>query len=194
MFGIPQGDVDRVSGGVMKGRMAGVGLVCFLMGLIVQVGFAQNRKPAFTADMIQGKDANAAASTLLDNALQLAGTGSWERIAVGRAWYLGGDKAKGQQIFDSVTTGKKVASSDWVRIARVYTESNEWDKAKVAFEKVLAMEPDDDTTAIELAGFANVHKDRATADAQFIKVMTKSKSDFWHFVNAGGSYLGVKPQ
>jgi thioredoxin-like negative regulator of GroEL len=165
-----------------------------LSGIIVQVGFAQNKKPVFTADMIQGKDPKAAAATLLDNALQLAGTGSWERIAVGRAWYLSGDKAKGQQIFDSVTTGKKVASSDWVRIARVYTEANEWDKAKLAFEKVLAMEPDDDTTAIEFAGFANIQKDRATADAQFIKVMTKSKSDFWHFVNAGGSYLGVKPQ
>jgi hypothetical protein len=27
----------------------------------------------------------------------VAGDGSWERIAVGRAWYLGGDKAKGQE-------------------------------------------------------------------------------------------------
>jgi thioredoxin-like negative regulator of GroEL len=73
-------------------------------------------------------------------------------------------------------------------------EANEWDKAKVAFERALAMDPGDDTGAIEFAGNANVEKDRATAEAQFIKTMTKSKSDFWHFVNAGGSYFGVKPQ
>jgi thioredoxin-like negative regulator of GroEL len=193
MFGMPGGGVDRDSGGVMKARMA-IGLVCAMFGLVVQVGLAQSKKPVFTADMIQGKDARTAGTTLLDSALQLAGTGSWERIAVGRAWYLGGDKAKGQQIFDGVTGNKKVEASDWFRVARVYMEANEWDKAKVAFERALAMDPGDDTGAIEFAGNANVEKDRATAEAQFIKTMTKSKSDFWHFVNAGGSYFGVKPQ
>src|SRR5262245_27239963 len=99
----------------MKGqwRTALVGIVCFVMGAAA-VGLAQkNAKPPFSADLIQGKDNKAAATAMLDVALQLAKDGSWERIAVGRAWYLGGDKAKGQQIFDAVTGGKKVASSDW---------------------------------------------------------------------------------
>jgi hypothetical protein len=68
----------------------------------------------------KGKDAKAAATALLDGALQLAETGSWERIAVGRAWYLGGDKAKGQEIFDTVTAGKKVEDSDWVGAGASY--------------------------------------------------------------------------
>ena len=75
-------------------------LVCFLLGLAVRGGVAQSRQPVFMPELFQQKEPAAAAVALLDGALQLAGTGSWERIAVGRAWYLGGDKARGQQIFD----------------------------------------------------------------------------------------------
>ena len=98
-------------------RMVAFGLVCFGFGTMVQSGLAQkNAKPAFTLDLVQGKDSKAAATALPDGALTLAGTGTWERIAAGRAWYLGGDKAKRQQIFDSVTSGKTVGGSDWLRI------------------------------------------------------------------------------
>lgn len=177
-------------------RIASVGLVCFALGAMVQTGLAQkkNDKPTFTADMITGKDPKAAAAALLAGAETLAGTGSWERIAVGRAWYLGGDKVKGQQIFDAVTGGKKVEASDWFRIARVYNEANEWPKAQAAFDKALAADPGDDTGAIEYGALANIHKDRAKAEAVFTKVMSKKGGDVWHWVNAGGSYLGVTPQ
>ena len=40
---------------------------------------------------------------LLAVAKQQAGKGSWERIGVGRVYYLGGMKAEGQAIFDEVT-------------------------------------------------------------------------------------------
>jgi tetratricopeptide (TPR) repeat protein len=177
-------------------RTIGIGLVCFALGGAV-TGLAQkkNDKPTFSNDMIQRKDPKEAATALLDGALTLAGSGSWERIAVGRAWYLGGDKAKGQQIIDGVTSGKKVEASDWYRIARVYNEANEWDKAIVAFDKALAADPGDDTGTIEYGGWANVHKDRLKAEALFSKIMTTKKGgEFWHWVNAGGSYLGVGPQ
>jgi len=178
-------------------RIIGVGLVCFALGGAV-TGLAQkkNDKPVFNIDMVQGKDPKAAATVLLDGAMTLAGNGSWERIAVGRAWYLGGDKAKGQQIFDEVTSGsKKFVGSDWTRIARVYVEANEWAKASAAYDKVIANDPGDDTTAIEYAGEMNVHKERAKAEALFAKTMSgKKASELWHFVNAGGSYLGVRPQ
>jgi hypothetical protein len=178
-------------------RTMGFGLACFAFGVLVQIGLAQKTpKPAFTPDMVQGKDPKAAATTLLDNAITLAGNGSWERIAVGRAWYLGGDKAKGQQIFDAVTSGsKKYESSDWARIARVYVEANEWDKAAPIFEKIMTTDPSDDSGAIEYAAYLNVHNDRGKAEAIFAKTMSgKKASEPWLFVNAGGSYLGVKPQ
>ena len=120
----------------------------------------------------------------------------WPALAVGNGspsvapWYLGGDKAKGQQIFDAVTAGaKKVEGSDWARIARIYVEANEWPKAAAAYEKVIAADPGDDTTAIEYRGELNLHKDRAKAEALFAKTMSgKKASETWHFINAGGSY------
>lgn len=171
-----------------------IGLGGLLLGALAQSAIAQKGKPAFSADIFQGKEPKAAATALLDGALQLAGDGSWERIAVGRAWYLGGDKAKGQQIFDGVTGGKKVVASDWFRIGRVYAEAGEWDKAQTAFDKALAMEAGDDSGMIEYGALANVNKDRAKAETLFTKAMTRKPREFWHWVGAGGSYLGVKPQ
>jgi len=175
-------------------RLAAFGLACFIVGMVVQAGFAQGKKPSFTSDLIKDKSAKDAATGLLDGALQLAESGSWERIAVGRAWYLGGDKAKGQEIFNLVTNSKKVESSDWFRIGRVYAEAGEWDKAQTVFDKAIAMSPDDDSGAIEYAALANVNKDRAKAEGLIEKAMKKKPREFWHWVNAGGSYLGVKPQ
>ncbi len=173
-------------------RVLVVAVGCFVLGVLVHAALAQARKPSFTPDLIQGKDPNAAAATLLDGALQLAGDGSWERIAVGRAWYLGGDKAKGQSIIDGVTS-KKAVASDWYRIARVYVEANEWDKAAQAYEKAVAMDSGDDTGMMEYGASANVNKDRAKAEEMFLKAFKKNSRHFWHWVNAGGSYLGVKP-
>lgn len=131
---------------------------------------------------------------MLDGALQLAENGSWERIAVGRAWYLGGDKAKGQRIFDGVATAKNVERSDWIRLARVYAEAGEWDKAQAAFDKAFPASSDDDTGLIEYGALANLNKDRARAEAFFNPAMKKNPGEFWHWVNVGGSYLGVRPQ
>ena len=68
-------------------RLWGLGLGCFVLGALVQSGLAQSRRPTFSPDLFRGKDAKTAATVLLDGALQLAEDGSWERIAVGRAWY-----------------------------------------------------------------------------------------------------------
>jgi tetratricopeptide (TPR) repeat protein len=175
-------------------RTSGFGLVCFLVGALGHIGYAQNKRLSFTPDLIQNKDAKAAGAALLDGALQLAGDGSWERIAVGRAWYLGGDKAKGQQILDAVTGSKRVVASDWFRVGRVYAEAGEWDKARAALERALTLEPDDDSGALEFGALANVNGDRAKAEELFLQAMKKKPREFWHWVNAGGSYLGVKPQ
>lgn len=175
-------------------RTLAVGTGCFLVGVLTQAGAAQSRRPTFTPDLIQNKDAKAAAAALLDGALQLAGDGSWERIAVGRAWYLGGDKTKGQQILDDVTGSKRVVASDWFRVGRIHAEAGEWDKARAAFDRAIALEPDDDSGALEFGALANVNGDRARAEDLFLRAMKKKPREFWHWVNAGGSYLGVRPQ
>jgi tetratricopeptide (TPR) repeat protein len=174
-------------------RVVAACAACFVAGALAQAGLAQGKKPGFDPSVFEGS-APAAGTRLLDGALLLAEQGSWERIAVGRAWYLGGDKAKGQQIFDAVTSGKKVEGSDWFRIGRVYAEAGEWDKAKPAFDKAMAMNADDDSGAVEYGVFANLNNDRTTAEVLFRTSMQKKPKEFWHWVNAGGSYLGVKPQ
>lgn len=175
-------------------RVVALAAACFAAGVFVHSVLAQAKRPVFSLDLVSGKAPKDAATVLLDAALELAGTGSWERIAVGRAWYLGGDKAKGQQIFDSVTGGRKVESSDWFRIGRVYVEAGEWPKAQEAFDKALAMSPNDDSGMIEYGALANVFNDRAKAEAMFDKAFKRNPREFWHWVGAGGSYLGVKPQ
>jgi tetratricopeptide (TPR) repeat protein len=174
--------------------LVAVGLSCFALGFFAHVGLAQAKKPTFTLDMIAGKSPRDAATALLDGALVLAENGSWERIAVGRAWYLGGNREKGQEILDAVTGSRKVESSDWFRVGRVYAEAGEWAKAQTAFDKALAMSPGDDSGMIEYGALANLNKDRAKAEALFEKAMKKNGRDFWHWVGAGGSYLGVSPQ
>jgi predicted Zn-dependent protease len=175
-------------------RLMAFGLSCFAVGALTQAGVAQSKRPTYGADLLKAKDAREAATVLLDGALQLAEDGSWERIAVGRAWYLGGDKAKGQQILDAVTSSRKVEASDWFRVGRVYAEAREWDKAQVAFDNALAKNGNDDSGMIEYGAMANVNQDRAKAEALFDKAMRKNSREFWHWVAAGGSYLGVPPQ
>ena len=174
-------------------RLAAIGLACFAAGALSHAGLAQGKKPAFDATIFEGS-APAVGTKMLDGALVLAEQGSWERIAVGRAWYLGGDKTKGQQIFDGVTSGKKVEGSDWFRIGRVYAEAGEWPKAVAAFDKAMAINADDDSGSIEYGAFANLNNDRTKAEGLFRTAMQKKPKEFWHWVNAGGSYLGVKPQ
>lgn len=174
-------------------RIVAFALACFALGVFSHVGLAQTRRPEYNAALMRDKAPAEAADILLDGALRLAGTGSWERIAVGRAWYLGGQKAKGQEIFDSVTGSRKVEDSDWFRLGRVYAEAGEWDKAESAFDKALAMNPGDDSGMIEYGALANVYKDRAKAESLFEKAIRKKPTHFWHWVSAGGSYLGVRP-
>ena len=174
-------------------RVLAVCAASYVAGVLTQAGLAPGKKPAFDAAIFEGS-APAVGTKLLDGALVLAEQGSWERIAVGRAWYLGGDKARGQQIFDGVTSSKKVEGSDWFRIGRVYAEAGEWPKASEAFDKAMAMNADDDSGGLEYGAFANLNNDRAKAEGLFRTAMQKKPKEFWHWVNAGGSYLGVKPQ
>ena len=84
--------------------------------------------------------------------------------------------------------------SDWFRLGRVYAEAGEWEKARAAFDRALPANSRDDSGMIEYGALANVNGDRAKAEALFEKGMTKNPREFWHWVNAGGSYLGVRPQ
>ena len=82
----------------MRLRVAVTGILLFVLGLAVGVTFAKR----IDLSVYKDKPKKEAAKALLEEARKQAGKGSWERIAVGRVYYLGGMKTEGQAIFDAV--------------------------------------------------------------------------------------------
>lgn len=171
----------------MKVRIALISLVVFIAG--VGVGYAARNVPASVYRGVSKKDAGIA---LLQEAKVQAGKGSWERIAVGRVYYLAGMKAEGQAIFDEVLA-KKPESSDYFRIARVYREAGEWPKAKEYFDRYVKQNPKDDKGLAEVGAYYLMNGDRETAEQLFERSF-KLESEMWSTVSAAAGYLGVDPQ
>jgi predicted Zn-dependent protease len=150
-------------------------------------------KPRADASMYHGRDMTEAGRALLDIALKQAGKGSWERIGVGRAYYLGGFRPEGQAIFDALLNGKP-DDSDVYRIARVYQEAGEWDRAKALFDRYLASNPDDEKALAEIGAYNLLHGDRARAEQLFDRSVAASPDEIWATLAAADAYLNVKPE
>src|SRR5258708_20169753 len=108
----------------------------------VGIGFAAKYQGA-GIDVIRNKPDKDAALAALTEAEHVANGGSWELSAVGRVYYLSGQKARGQALFDYATTGRKPDGADFERIAEVYAEAGENDRASDSYEKMLALDPKD---------------------------------------------------
>ena len=159
-----------------------------LIGVAIGAASQQRIDPS----VFRGKDKAEAAKALLDQAKLQAGRGSWERIAVGRVYYLGGMKAEGQAIFDDVLGGRPEAS-DIFRIARVYREADEWPRAKELFDRYIKQNPRDEKELAEVGAYYLLAGDRAAAEALFEQSF-KIAAEVWATVAAAGAYLGVRPQ
>ena len=155
-------------------------------------GFAA-AKIKVTSSAYSGKSKEQAAAALLDAGQTLAGAGSWERIFVGRTRYLGGDKAAGQAAFDAILNGAKAEGGDYVRVARVYWEAGEWDKARPLFDKALALEPKDADWLAEIGAYYNLKGDRAHAEELFARSLAEDPANSYNVTKMAGSYLGVEP-
>lgn len=175
----------------MKSRViAAVAAFVFVAGF--GVGYAAKLRPSQAT--WQGKDSKEAGKALLEFAVMQSGkNGSWERIGAGRVYYLGGYKAEGQAIFDALLKGKH-EDSDVYRIARVYAEAGEWDKAKPLFDRFVAANPDDAKGLAEVGAYYMLQGDRATAERMFAKAIAIEADDPWMTEHMASGYLGVKPQ
>lgn len=165
--------------------------LCFVFTLGIAAGAFG--KKGFDTSIYRGQDKKAAGLALLEVGRKQAGKGSWERIGVGRVYYLAGMKAEGQAIFDEVTS-KKPEPTDWWRIGRVYWEAGEWDKARTAFETSLAKNPKDDKGLAELGAYYLLKGDRAKAEELFDKSFNIESDEVWNTAMVAGGYLGVRPQ
>jgi tetratricopeptide (TPR) repeat protein len=171
----------------MKIRLLALALFLFVFGVAVGYGAKKAESSVY-----RSKPKPEAARALLEVAKAQAGKGSWERIAVGRVYYLGGMKPEGEAIFQDVLA-KKPESSDLFRIARVYREAGEWPKAKELFDRYVKATPKDDKGLAEVGAYYLLNGDRATAEDLFDRSF-KLESELWATVSAAGSYVGVTPQ
>lgn len=177
----------RQGRGALKIRIAIVSSLLFVAG--IAVGYAaQKLDPA----LFRGKSKADAARSLIEAARVQAGDGSWERIAIGRIQYLGGAKPEGQAVFDAVLSTKP-DSSDLFRIARVYCEAGEWDKAKPLFDRYVRERPKDEKEIAAIGAYYLLNGDRATAEDLFGRSFQR-RAELWATVAAAGAYLGVAPQ
>lgn len=167
-------------------------VIVLVFGAGVAIGLAA-AKVKVGVDTFAGKSGKDAAIALLEPALQQAGSGSWERIAVARVWLLGVDKAKGQAMLDEITAGK-MKKDDWLRVGRVYAEAHDWDRALAIFDKALALDPKDAEYHAEAGAWANLAGKRARADELFARSFQLDPSRVWNTLNVAGSFVGVSPQ
>lgn len=174
-----------------NGIIAAAAAVVFVAG--IGVGYAASVKAPSSPALFQGKAKQDAANALLEAALVQAGKGSWERIGVGRAYYLGGNKAKGQQIFDALLAGNH-DDGDAFRIARVYEEAGEWAKAKPMFDAYLARNPKEPKDLAEVGAYYMLHGDKATGEQLFSRSFAADSNEVWATIHAAGAYMGLKPQ
>lgn len=162
------------------------------LGGAAALGLALAASAVATNALFSGKEPAAAGGDTLALALAQAGDGSWERLAVARAYYLAGQKEQGQQIIDSVLAAKPEAS-DYRRVLRIYGEAKEWDKALPAAEKLVAMAPKDADDLAEAGAWYNLAGEREKAEALFARALAADPKEVWVSAMIGGSYLGVAP-
>ena len=155
----------------------------------ITVGYAAKK---VEPSAFREKTKKEAGLALLKEARAQAEDGSWERIAVGRIYYLAGMKQEGQAIFDEVLS-KGAEQSDYFRVARVYREAKEWSKAKALFDAYVTKNPKDEKGIAEIGAYYMLNGDRATAEQLYERSFAR-KAEVWATTSAAAGYLGVEPQ
>jgi tetratricopeptide (TPR) repeat protein len=164
---------------------------CLACGLVIGIGVTKEKPPGM--EIMLGKTSAQAGAAALQQAQKLAGNGTWELLGVARVYYLSGDKIKGQTLIDKVLS-EKVNASDWQRIAWIYADAGENDKAMMYFQKVLAADPKDDTGQAEIGAWYIHIGQRDKGEELLGKALAKHPDEVWHYVRAGEAYLGVTPR
>ena len=172
----------------MKPRVVAIIAAISLM-LGVSIGFAAKYKGA-GIDVIRGKADQEAGLAALSEAERLANGGSWELIAIGRIYYLTGEKSRGQALFDFVA-GRKPGGADFERIGDAYAEAGENDKATANFEKMLALDPADDSSEAVLGAWYIRIGQRERGEALLAAALKRRPNDSDYYIRAAESLLRV---
>jgi pentatricopeptide repeat protein len=169
-----------------------------VVSLVLFFGFGVGRltaqkKPSLTPSLWSDKAPEDAATAVLDVSGTLASDGSWENIHVGRVYYLSGVKDKGEAIFNRYT-GAKAVASDLVRIARVYAQAGDWEKASELYDRLLQLKPTDSDWLAEAGAWNNLNGNRDRAEELFARSVAKGSRSLKNSLTIAGSYIGVEPR
>jgi len=163
----------------------------FAVSLTLGVGIGMAARLTGTGvSVIAGKSDQEAGAAALVEAERLAGKGSWELIAVGRVYYLSGEKAKGEALFARATSGKQSAG-DYQRIAEIYAEAGDNAKAEEDYGKMMVLDPEDDSQRSEVGAWYIHIGQRAKGEEYLAKAFSMGPHDPSHYVRAAEGFLGV---
>ncbi|KAB2964386.1 MAG: hypothetical protein F9K18_07585 [Thermoanaerobaculia bacterium] len=165
-------------------------LAVFLAG--AAAGAFAAKKVMVSSAAYSGREPAAAGAELLGAAAALAEDGSYENIAVARVHYLGGRKDEGQRILDRVMAGK-TKPGDVIRVARLYREAGEWERARQLFDSVVQMAPEDEDWLAEIGAWYLLAGERGHAEELFGRSLQQDPSNLYNTLRMAGAYLGVEP-
>ena len=80
-----------------------------------------------------------------------------------------------------------------MRIARVYRQASEWDKAKPLLDRYVQENPKDEKGLAEAGANYLLNGDRATAENLLARSF-KIEPELWATISASGAYMDVAPQ
>jgi len=158
----------------------------------VAVGAFATGKVTVSPAAFSGREPGAAAEQLLGAARQLAEDGSYENIAVARVYFQAGREVEGQAILDRVRAGKTKAG-DLIRMARVYREAGQWEKAQPLFESVVSTAPKDEDWLAEIGAYYLLAGDRSRAEELFSRALAEDPSNLYNTLRMARAYLGLEP-
>ena len=155
----------------------------------VGIGFAARPEGAGVT-VITGKSDQEAARAALAEAERLTSKGYQELIAIGRVYYLSGDKAKGDALFARVI-GVKKTSTVYQLIADMYAEAGENAKAEENYSKMLGLESESGSQEADVGAWYIRTGQRARGEEHLGRAFRLDPHEPAHYIHAAQSLLGI---
>jgi tetratricopeptide (TPR) repeat protein len=164
---------------------------CLALGIGIGLAAKDAKFPGI--DAVRGKPPREAALSALGIAETLAKDGTWERLGIARVYYLGLDKARGQELIDKVMAGK-IKGSDYQRVGQIYAEAGENERAEQLFTQALALDAKDDTGQAEIGAWYIRRGQREKGEQLLAQAFGRNPNEVWHYLRVAEAYMNLSPR